>query len=948
MSLPWSSKGSKATPVNADELMIIDSEDAVLSTKNKRITLGSLPALEAFTWTADHDADGFDLLNVGGITISNPADTFQYIVTPGAIAADRIANLPVLTGTDTFVFESQSQTFLNKLLDDFSNDVHANTVHIQVRNETGGTLDKGEVVYISGFSVGNNLPLISLADASSSATMPAIGIITDDILDVTNGDVTIGGILDGISTSGLTTGGTIYVSETAGEFTDVKPIGTALIQNIGTVLKVGGIGAGVIKVTSMDRTNDLPNIASANFWVGNASGVPTAVILSNDATMDNTGALTIANNAITDAKTDTFTTTKISTLSKSLLNSAIVYNDQTNTFGSALKQTFTHAAGGAGIGLAAIAGDVTAPNNGEFWYNLTSNKFRARENGVTVDMIDDGQTPWTSDIDAAGFDLLNVGGITISNPADTFQYILTPAAIVADRILNLPLMTGTDTITLNDFAATLTNKTLTTPTIASFTNATHNHQAAVGGGTLNSTLALSDTANIAYLNTANVYTAGVRQDFLGLLAGTSGLNVGGIAGNPTTQVNGDIWLNTSTNQGFMRINGINVDIGAAAAGAPPFADTTSIVEGSVDPTKEIRFEVDGLTTATTRVITPPDADITLVNTSDGLIVDAQTGTFTTTKISTTNKALLNSAIVYNDQTNTFGDFAQIFPDNQLFIQNPAATFTFQLSAPGIVANRTLTFPLLTGNDIFVTEAFAQTLTNKTIDLTDNTVTGTTAEFNTALSDNDFATLAGTETLTNKTLTEPKFADLGFIADANGNEMISFDTVTTAVNYLQLANSATVTALSLSSLGTDTNIDCRFIPKGTGTFYGVRETWAWPLTDETTAPSTGVKYTTEPAPYDMTLEDIIGGLTTAGTGAALFTMEILKENSVNADAFTTILSTKVTIDASEFTSTTAATAPVLSVTTWEKGRRLQLEIDTLDTNGLARGAKIELLTHATAK
>ena len=47
-----------------------------------------------------------------------------------------------------------------------------------------------------------------------------------------------------------------------------------------------------------------------------------------------------------------------------------------------------------------------------------------------------------------------------------------------------------------------------------------------------------------------------------------------------------------------------------------------------------------------------------------------------------------------------------------------------------------------------------TLSNKSIDLSSNTLTGTTAEFNTALSDNDFATLAGTETLTNKTLTSP--------------------------------------------------------------------------------------------------------------------------------------------------------------------------------------------------
>lgn len=48
----------------------------------------------------------------------------------------------------------------------------------------------------------------------------------------------------------------------------------------------------------------------------------------------------------------------------------------------------------------------------------------------------------------------------------------------------------------------------------------------------------------------------------------------------------------------------------------------------------------------------------------------------------------------------------------------------------------------------------QTLTAKTINLGSNTVTGTIAEFNTALSDANFATLAGTETLTNKTITSP--------------------------------------------------------------------------------------------------------------------------------------------------------------------------------------------------
>ncbi|HEX8565422.1 MAG TPA: hypothetical protein VF648_07095 [Pyrinomonadaceae bacterium] len=49
-----------------------------------------------------------------------------------------------------------------------------------------------------------------------------------------------------------------------------------------------------------------------------------------------------------------------------------------------------------------------------------------------------------------------------------------------------------------------------------------------------------------------------------------------------------------------------------------------------------------------------------------------------------------------------------------------------------------------------TIAGTQTVTNKTFALGSNSLSGTTAQFNAALSDNDFATLAGTETLTNKT------------------------------------------------------------------------------------------------------------------------------------------------------------------------------------------------------
>ena len=75
--------------------------------------------------------------------------------------------------------------------------------------------------------------------------------------------------------------------------------------------------------------------------------------------------------------------------------------------------------------------------------------------------------------------------------------------------------------------------------------------------------------------------------------------------------------------------------------------------------------------------------------------------------------------------------------------------------------------------------------------------------------------SGTATLTNKTLTAPKFADGGFIADANGNELIKLETTSSAVNELSVTNAAAGNAITLSATGDDTNIDIDLTPKGAG-------------------------------------------------------------------------------------------------------------------------------------
>jgi uncharacterized protein YaiE (UPF0345 family) len=77
------------------------------------------------------------------------------------------------------------------------------------------------------------------------------------------------------------------------------------------------------------------------------------------------------------------------------------------------------------------------------------------------------------------------------------------------------------------------------------------------------------------------------------------------------------------------------------------------------------------------------------------------------------------------------------------------------------------------------------------------------------------TLSNSVTLSGKTLTAPKFADLGYIADANGNELIVMDTVASAVNEVKVANAATGGKPSIAAQGGDTDVSLNLVSKGAG-------------------------------------------------------------------------------------------------------------------------------------
>jgi len=109
-------------------------------------------------------------------------------------------------------------------------------------------------------------------------------------------------------------------------------------------------------------------------------------------------------------------------------------------------------------------------------------------------------------------------------------------------------------------------------------------------------------------------------------------------------------------------------------------------------------------------------------------------------------------------------------------------------------------------------------------------------------------------------------------------------------------------------------------------------------DEDSPLATGILYTTEAPAVARSIKDVVISLKNAPTGTDI-EVDILKEDSLNSDTFSTIFSTRPKIMTTEFTSETFLTPPVLSTNTWEGGLRMQFQLTINDTNFAASGLKV---------
>jgi hypothetical protein len=155
------------------------------------------------------------------------------------------------------------------------------TNHLRALNNTGSTIAKGKVVYVTG-AQGQRLT-IALADADiEAAAHTTIGITAESIANNAEGFVFISGVLTGVNTSGLSDGAILYVSSTAGEYTATAPTSPSHSVIVGFVVNGGSAGAGSIYV-SVNAGSDLGDLHDVDLTESKSTPIDADNLLLQDS-----------------------------------------------------------------------------------------------------------------------------------------------------------------------------------------------------------------------------------------------------------------------------------------------------------------------------------------------------------------------------------------------------------------------------------------------------------------------------------------------------------------------------------------------------------------------------------------------------------------------------------------------------------------------------------------
>ena len=372
----------------------------------------------------------FNALNSGQILVGNVSNVATPVTLTGDATIDNTGLLTIANNAITTAKINNGAVTYAKLQNE-------STVTI-LGNPTATGAAPSEITLGAGLSFSGST-LTATGSGGTVTSVAASGGTTG--LSFGGSPITTSGTLTLSGTLAIANGGTGQVTANAA-FNALAPSQTG---NSGKVLSTDGTNTSWASVLTTTLT-------SGNIIVGNVSNVATSVALSGDATISNTGVLTIANNAITTAKINNAAVTYAKLQNEStgtLLGNPTATGATPSeiTLGSGLSFT------GSTLGVANLPGATwtmrTTPGSSS-WQSV------AYGNGEYVAVANDGTT--SSDIMTSpdGFSWTNQTS-PVANAWDAVTYGNGLFAAVATTATSTDVMTSPDGVNWTGRAGAATN-----------------------------------------------------------------------------------------------------------------------------------------------------------------------------------------------------------------------------------------------------------------------------------------------------------------------------------------------------------------------------------------------------------------------------------------------------------------------------------------------------------
>jgi len=208
---------------------------------------------DVYEWAKAETKPTYTASEVGAVAISGDTMTGDLNFTGAGINDVNYIDIDVLATSGAKVgrmrWNATDQCYQYDALSDATtiNNNVGQCLYFRVRNNTGVTIDKGKVVYVSG-AVGNR-PAIALARADNVLTSATtVGITTSAISHGADGYIIVNGDFNDLNTNAYSAGEIIYLSPTtAGGTTNVRPTAPNISFVVGIVTVKSGTGSISVK-----------------------------------------------------------------------------------------------------------------------------------------------------------------------------------------------------------------------------------------------------------------------------------------------------------------------------------------------------------------------------------------------------------------------------------------------------------------------------------------------------------------------------------------------------------------------------------------------------------------------------------------------------------------------------------------------------------------------------